>query len=754
MFPRTMCWAGNVWWRPLGFGWTAMAQHTAAALAQYLAQFSLESFRPGQEAVIRAVLDGRDCLCIMPTGGGKSLCYQLPAVMREGVTLVVSPLIALMKDQVDAMQQRGIRATLINSTLDGQEQTHRLQQMAGGKYDLVYIAPERLRNPRFLEAIGQTPIHLLAVDEAHCISHWGHDFRPDYARLGEFRRQLGDPPTIALTATATPTVRQDVARLLRLRDPAVFITGFARANLHCEVNAARSRDDKDEILIDFLDAIPGAGIVYASTRRQCEELAELVGGNCDRSVGIYHAGMLPEDRQRVQDAFMRGRTELVMATNAFGMGIDRADLRFVVHYNMPGSVEAYYQEAGRAGRDGLPARCLLIYTPSDRRIQEFFIENAYPSPETVARVYQYLCALPEDPIEVTQEELKDRLRLDIGGAGIGACEQLLEQYGAIERLATQENRASVRLDSHLGSLVDLLPREAKSQRRVVQAVERILGGRRGERVYFPLSQLLDSTELPRDSVNRALRELNKRPDFDYVPPFRGRAIHVLDRRRPFADLRIDFVALQRRKANEYEKLERMVGYATTRGCRQKLILEYFGDPAARGCGICDNCQQRLSTGRRARHDSADCAVAEVTGQQNALLCVRIALSGVARTRGRVGIRTVAKMLCGSRSQQINRLRYDQLSTFGLLKHLTQTEVTLLLDGLIEYRLVRQTQTNPLRPTIELTDLGRAVMRGERTLDHPLRVPSVLQRKLQRIPPVVPPARNLPGGSSPPGSRAR
>jgi ATP-dependent DNA helicase RecQ len=719
-----------------------MTQRTATPLAPHLAQFSLATFRPGQEAVIQTVLEGRDCLCIMPTGGGKSLCYQLPAVAGDGVTLVVSPLIALMKDQVDAMRHLGIRATLINSTLDLAEQAARLRGMAEGEYDLVYIAPERLRNPRFLEAVGRTSIRLLAVDEAHCISQWGHDFRPDYARLGEFRRQLGDPTTIALTATATPAVRQDVACQLRLRDPAVFITGFARSNLHCQVVTASTGRAKDDVLLTFLSTTPGAGIIYASTRKRCEEVADTVAFAGSRTTGIYHAGMPPEDRQRVQDAFMRGDPQIIVATNAFGMGIDKRDLRFVVHYNMPGSVEAYYQEAGRAGRDGLPARCLLIYTPADRRVQEFFIENAYPAPETVARVYHYLCGLPDDPIEVTQEELKDRLRLDIGGAGIGACEQLLERHGAIERLTTQDNRASVRIDSDLPTLVDLLPREAKIRRKVLQGVERIVGSRRGERVYFPLGQLLESLDLQRDVVTRALRELNERADFDYVPPFRGRAIHVPNRRRPFADLRIDFAALQRRKANEYEKLERMIRYATTHRCRQGEILEYFGDIGAAACGRCDNCTRRGGGPRAVSAGIVPGVPAIDRYEENVLLSVRVALSGVARARGRVGKGVVAKMLCGSRSRQIARLRFDQLSTFGLLRHLTQPEAGMLLDALIAAQLVQQSMTNPSRPTVVLTDVGRQVMCGQRCLDQPLRVSPALYRKL---------CVEIPAGTPRPGS---
>ncbi|MFY7969549.1 MAG: RecQ family ATP-dependent DNA helicase, partial [Pirellulaceae bacterium] len=311
----------------------------------------------------------------------------------------VSPLIALMKDQVDALQRRSISATLINSTLTMGEQSERLQEVAQGKYSLVYVAPERLRNPRFLEALRATPIQLLAIDEAHCISEWGHDFRPDYSRIGAFRQWLGGVQTVALTATATPRVRQDIVQLLGLQQPQQFITGFARKNLHFGVIPCHSDREKDRQLIEFLKSGPGAGIIYAATRKRCEELVERLGQEVKPPVAAYHAGLAPEQRRFVQDRFMRGEYPAIVATNAFGMGIDKSDLRFVVHYNLPGSLEAYYQEAGRAGRDGLASQCVLLFSGQDRYIQEFFIENAYPPREMVQRVYEYIQGLDTDPIE-------------------------------------------------------------------------------------------------------------------------------------------------------------------------------------------------------------------------------------------------------------------------------------------------------------------------------------------------------------------
>lgn len=697
-------------------------------LESYLPPFGLSSFRPGQREVIETILGGRDCLCVMPTGGGKSLCYQLPAVARGGLTLVVSPLIALMKDQVDALTKRGLAATFINSTLSSDELSTRLARMAAGEYRLVYVVPERFRSNRFVNAVRRSDLRMLAIDEAHCISEWGHDFRKDYARLGYFRSVLGAPPTIALTATATPIVREDIVKLLALEDPAVFITGFSRPNLHYHVRACASDREKDEALFGFLDDTPGSGIVYASTRKRCEELGERIAARTGRPTTVYHAGLTADERRGAQDDFMLGRTQIAVATLAFGMGIDKPDVRFVVHYNLPGSLEAYYQEAGRAGRDGQRSDCLLLFGMGDRNIHQFFIESAYPSREVVAQVHRFLCGLNTNPIELTQQEVKEALNLQIGAEAIGTCEKLLESGGVLERLEAAENTAAVRLNSDLPTLVDLLPQQAKVKRQVLRAVEQWVGSQRNEWCYLQPRELL--TRLPGytlSDLGRHLRELTSLAAFDYVPPFRGRAIHVRDRTRRFDDLKIDFDALEARKNSEYEKLERVLRFARHRGCREQEILNYFGQHDSQACGRCDNCARSGPASRPAAASAATSA--------GLVDVVRMVLSGVARvsrSRSGCGKQLLAQMLCGSAAKGVTRNRLDKLSTFGLLAHARQTDVAQLIDALLVCGLLEQNELEPFRPVLALTDRGSEIMNGGRDSLPTLPIDEPIARRL--IPP--------------------
>ena len=347
--------------------------------------FGLDRFRPGQEAVIKSVVAGRDTIAIMPTGAGKSLCYQLPALHLPGATIVVSPLIALMKDQCDKLNELGVSARQLNSTIPAAEVAATLEAISAGEIEFVFATPERLEDQAFLGALRRTDIDLFGVDEAHCVSEWGHDFRPAFLSLGAAVKALGAPPVLALTATATERVLSDIVRTLGLRDPATINLGIYRDNLHYSVHHTATDIAKQKRLIELLRGTEGTGIVYVATVKHCEEVGRLLEAE-GIAAATYHGRLAARTRHSVQDQFMAGALKGIVATNAFGMGIDKPDIRFVVHYDMPGSLESYYQESGRAGRDGAAAECVLLYKVEDRRTHQYFMGGKYPGGEAIIAV--------------------------------------------------------------------------------------------------------------------------------------------------------------------------------------------------------------------------------------------------------------------------------------------------------------------------------------------------------------------------------
>lgn len=366
--------------------------------------FGFSGFRANQEAVCRAATEGRDVLLVMPTGAGKSLCYQLPAIARGGTALVISPLIALMDDQAAKLSALGLRVARIHSGLPREQSRQACREYLDGTLQFLFIAPERMRVPGFPEMLAKRKPALIAIDEAHCISQWGHDFRPDYRTLGDYLPSLRPAPVIALTATATPTVQRDIATQLRLHNPALFIHGFRRHNLAIEV-VELSKPRRSQFAVDLLkSAADRPAIVYSPSRKAAEELASQLGG----SAAAYHAGLDPATRERVQRHFLSGNLEIVVATIAFGMGIDKPNVRTVIHTALPGSVEAYYQEIGRAGRDGLPSRTVLLHSFADRKMHDFFLERDYPAPTELARLARVLTDDFRAP-----DDLRKQLRMDL-----------------------------------------------------------------------------------------------------------------------------------------------------------------------------------------------------------------------------------------------------------------------------------------------------------------------------------------------------
>jgi ATP-dependent DNA helicase RecQ len=450
-----------------------------AALAALLSKhFGFTTFHPGQREPIDAVLAGQDAVVVMPTGSGKSVCYQLPAMVLDGITLVVSPLISLMKDQVDGLVERGLPATCLNSSVSMDDTAARVGALRQGRTKLVYVAPERFRNARFKELLGDLNVSLLAIDEAHCISQWGHDFRPDYLRMGEVVKTLPKARIIALTATATPEVRDDIIKQLGLgtggrQPPRVCVRGFKRDNLRLVVHQAASHAGKLERIRRILAEFP-TGIVYCSTRKQVERVGTML-----QSLGlsplIYHAGLPDEQRTRAQERFMKGELPVVVATNAFGMGVDRADLRCVIHWDIPGSVESYYQEVGRAGRDGQLSHCELLYNYADVGTQQFFLDGSNPEPKLVQDLWQEVRhLLAKGHQTCSLEAWGEQLLVTDNKITVNTCMGLYERAGLIERVVEAGNRCyTTRLspDGDLTRLRALLPAIEEKRRRDLRKLD-------------------------------------------------------------------------------------------------------------------------------------------------------------------------------------------------------------------------------------------------------------------------------------------
>ena len=560
--------------------------------------FGYTDFRPGQGEAIGAVLAGRDALVIMPTGSGKSLCYQVPALVLPGLTLVVSPLIALMEDQVAALQRAGLPATLVNSTLAPDELEARVDEAVAGRVKLLYLAPERFGSPAFRRTLPRMRVAFVAVDEAHCVSEWGHDFRPSYLRLPEIWPLIGSPPILALTATATPEVRRDIIAEVGLRRPRVVVRGFDRPNLRWRVRREEKLAGKCRALLSAVEGAGGSSVIYGSTRKMVESATELL-----RSAGAvavaYHAGLPQAARAEAQRAWTSGRVPIVVATNAFGMGIDKPDVRRVIHFQMPGSLEAYYQEAGRAGRDGEPADCLLLHGYGDRFIHEFFIRSAYPPRKVVVAMYRVLArAAASGPVRASRFVRR-----------VPGVKSEREAYSAL------------RILTEAGCVVNLA-REATCTVRWIARPERVEtltvaleAGNEAGGIFSDIEACAVLSGLARASGHgrRRFLRMERREIGRWVPggyPAARRGLDALqaagllgwrddgsaagyavtDVRMSPETIPVDWEKVGRRRALEMRKLRSMEGYAYARECRRRYLLRYFGEAYGRSrCGGCDRC---------------------------------------------------------------------------------------------------------------------------------------------------------------------
>ncbi|HVX48923.1 MAG TPA: ATP-dependent DNA helicase RecQ [Chitinophagaceae bacterium] len=567
-------------------------------LSILLQYWQYHAFRPQQQQIIEDVLQGRDVLAIMPTGGGKSICYQVPAILLDGVCIVISPLIALMKDQVDNLNRRGIPAAAVHSGLTYYEITKLLQDTIAGAYKLLYVSPERLQAETFNAFAAEMTVSFIAVDEAHCISQWGYDFRPSYLRIAGLRELLPHVPVLAVTASATPAVEADIIEKLRLEDFAVIRQSFERPNLSFSVFKVDSKINK---LQEILTNVAGSSIVYCRNRKTTKQVAELLQLQGIKT-SYYHAGLTQKERTERQEAWIQDEIRVMACTNAFGLGIDKPGVRTVVHYDVPDCPENYYQEAGRAGRDGKKAYAVLLYHSEDIQYLEALPDTRFPSIYDIRKVYQALADFLQIPAGIGEGNYYDfdlgefvrNFRLDTHLV-INSL-KVLEQEG---HLAFSENiflPASVVFSVPRGAL-HAFEQSHPQLEPLIKCLLRTYEGIYDNRVSVNENLVAKLIRKPAETVKAGLQQLHALGIIEYRPQKETPQIHYLLNRAPAAFLYIDNAAYLQRKHEFEERVKAMLQYVQMPGeCRAKYIARYFGDMQAKDCGICDNCLRQKNAG--------------------------------------------------------------------------------------------------------------------------------------------------------------
>lgn len=568
-----------------------MRRRLLAVMEKY---WGYKDFRPGQEQIMLSVTAGRDTLALMPTGGGKSLTYQVPVLAQEGLCIVVTPLIALMKDQVDRLRRMGITATAIHSGLSYTQIDIALDNCVYGDMKFLYVAPERLATEAFRLRVQRMKVSLIAVDEAHCISQWGYDFRPSYLRIAELRKLLPEVPILALTASATKLVADDIMQRLDFETPHIIRSSFARPNLSY---AVRHTDDKEEQLKRIVEAVPGSGIIYMRTREGCEQMADKLS-QAGHSASYYHAGLPHAERDIRQEEWTTGKVRIMVATSAFGMGIDKPDVRFVVHFTMCDSLESYYQEAGRAGRDGRRSYAVLLVSSEDRQRIERRFNAEFPPLDAVKSVYEKLCDYVQVAVgdglysafPFNMKEFCSRNRIYAGN--VMAAIKLLQQNGYLTLTEEMENPARILFCVSRDDLYRIRV-ERNDLDHIIRVILRLYNG------VFTDFRPIDEREISTVSgytiphVKELLKRMWQMRIIRYIPSNRSAILFFDEERLPTKDIYISPDTYLHRKQLMAERFENMIYYAESDDtCRSVVLQNYFGDDQAAECGVCDLCLEK------------------------------------------------------------------------------------------------------------------------------------------------------------------
>lgn len=650
--------------------------------------FGYESFRPGQEEIINSILSGKNALAILPTGGGKSICYQIPALMSERFSIVISPLIALMKDQVDSLNRSGIPASFINSSLDYASTEKVLMDIANNRIKLLYVSPEKLENNYFIERIKNYTPEYIFIDEAHCISEWGHNFRPSYRKILNFLKHTGVEKVSAFTATATEEVRNDIIKQLELKNAEIFVKGFERNNI--SLNVIRTTRKKEKALeIVKMKGLPA--IIYASTREGCEEISYYLNSH-GFNTAYYHAGLTTELRKIIQDDFLENRVDIICATNAFGMGIDKQNIRLIIHLNMPGSIENYYQEFGRAGRDGLDSDVYLLYDRRDESIQRYFIDNSFPTEDAVKIAYDALCdsiklAVGNEftpGINLDQNFFALLLKNGITKGQIDNILAVLESSGYLQKNSDFDKGHFVRvllprekLESYMKSFAD------NRYRDMLVVLLRTHGAPLlTERHRINTLKIAEELDSDKNSVSELLEELGNMGILHYEKPSNYPVVKLKGPRVKSENLLLDTEKFKALTENQNRKLNSIIDFVNAEECRFRTILKYFGEDAGSyKCGRCDIC----------RND-------DIPDRINLEFFQEKILETIHENEGKIRMKVLTDILKGKEDKR----KYSVYSNFGCAKHFGKD----IIENAVSF-LISQDAVTEINGMLALTEKGKS-----------------------------------------------